>query len=152
MMLLGLTRRREVGMCETLQQYVGWWEIRDDHVAETGPIGDPERWHFHDQYMDWYRTFSRWWIGYRGAVHEAVVDGLEHLWITLGAQHQLGAADTEAFRETVGYVMHATGGMERRIDVLIFLPMHRPARHIHWDPAVANPLEQPAPPAAASTV
>ncbi|CAN0827156.1 hypothetical protein LINGRAPRIM_LOCUS2499 [Linum grandiflorum] len=73
MVLLGLTRRREVGMREMMQQYLGRWEMRDDHVAETGPVGDPERWHFHDQYMDWYRTFSRWLIGRCGAVHEAVV-------------------------------------------------------------------------------
>ncbi|CAN0917155.1 hypothetical protein LINGRAHAP2_LOCUS30113 [Linum grandiflorum] len=39
MVLLGLTRRREVGMCKTLQQYIGRWEMRDDHVAETGPVG-----------------------------------------------------------------------------------------------------------------
>ncbi|CAN0905503.1 hypothetical protein LINGRAHAP2_LOCUS23713 [Linum grandiflorum] len=73
MMLLGLTRRREVGMRETMQQYLGRWKMRDDHVVETGLVGDPEHWHFHDQYLDWYRTFSRRWIGRRGAVHEVVV-------------------------------------------------------------------------------
>ncbi|CAN0919029.1 hypothetical protein LINGRAHAP2_LOCUS31218 [Linum grandiflorum] len=73
MVLLGLTRRRELGMRETMQQYLRWWEMRDGHVAETGPVGDPGRWHFDDQYMDWYRTFSRRLIGRRGAVHEAVV-------------------------------------------------------------------------------
>ncbi|CAN0881605.1 hypothetical protein LINGRAHAP2_LOCUS14336 [Linum grandiflorum] len=52
MVLLGLTRRRQVGIHETMQQYLGQWEMRDDHVAETGPVGDPERWNFHDQYMD----------------------------------------------------------------------------------------------------
>ncbi|CAN0875554.1 hypothetical protein LINGRAHAP2_LOCUS10899, partial [Linum grandiflorum] len=51
--------------------------------------------------MDWYHTFNRRWIGRHGAVHEAVVDGLEYLWITLGAQQQLGPADTDTFRETV---------------------------------------------------
>ncbi|CAN0847152.1 hypothetical protein LINGRAHAP2_LOCUS4820 [Linum grandiflorum] len=48
MVLLGLTQRWEVGMRETMQQYVGQWEMRDDHVAETGLVRDPERWHFHD--------------------------------------------------------------------------------------------------------
>ncbi|CAN0875571.1 hypothetical protein LINGRAHAP2_LOCUS10912 [Linum grandiflorum] len=73
MVLLGLIRRREVGIQETMQQYLGRWEMRDDHVAETGQVGDPKCWHFHDQYMDWYRTFNRRWIGRRGAVHEAMV-------------------------------------------------------------------------------
>ncbi|CAN0905796.1 hypothetical protein LINGRAHAP2_LOCUS23871 [Linum grandiflorum] len=71
--LLGLTRRREIGMSETMQQYLARWDARDDHVAETGPVRHLERWHFHDQYMDWYRTFSRWWISRRCAVQEAVV-------------------------------------------------------------------------------
>ncbi|CAN1246028.1 Serine/threonine-protein phosphatase 7 long form homolog [Linum grandiflorum] len=71
--LLGLTRRREIGMRETMQQYLARWDARDDHVAEIAPVRHPERWHFHDQYMDWYRTFSRWWISRRGAVHEVVV-------------------------------------------------------------------------------
>ncbi|CAN0876406.1 hypothetical protein LINGRAHAP2_LOCUS11300 [Linum grandiflorum] len=73
MVLLGLTWRWEVGMREMMQQDLGRWEMQDGHMAETGPVGDPECWHFHDQYMDWYRTFSRWWIGRRGTVHEAVV-------------------------------------------------------------------------------
>ncbi|CAN0925593.1 hypothetical protein LINGRAHAP2_LOCUS34850 [Linum grandiflorum] len=129
MVLIGLTRRRAVGMRAMMRQYLDHWDARDAHVAETGPVRDAERWHFHDQYMDWYRTFSRRWIGRRGAVHEAVVDGLEHLWITLGAQQQLRPADTDAFRETVRSMMHATGRMARRIDdPLIFLPLHRPAR------------------------
>ncbi|CAN1246843.1 Serine/threonine-protein phosphatase 7 long form homolog [Linum grandiflorum] len=71
--LLGLTRRRETGMRETMQQYLARWDARDDHVAETAPVRHPECWHFHDQYMDWYRTFSHRWISRRGAVHEAVV-------------------------------------------------------------------------------
>ncbi|CAN0924782.1 hypothetical protein LINGRAHAP2_LOCUS34387 [Linum grandiflorum] len=71
--LLGLTRRREIGMRETMQQYLARWDARDDRVAETAPLRHPERWHFHDQYMDWHRTFSRRWISRRGAVHEAVV-------------------------------------------------------------------------------
>ncbi|CAN0876449.1 hypothetical protein LINGRAHAP2_LOCUS11318 [Linum grandiflorum] len=71
--LLGLTRRREIGMREMMQQYLARWDSRDDYVAETAPVRNPERWYFHDQYMDWYRTFSRRWISRRGAVHEAVV-------------------------------------------------------------------------------
>ncbi|CAN0881994.1 hypothetical protein LINGRAHAP2_LOCUS14554 [Linum grandiflorum] len=58
MVLLGLTRRRAVGMRATMQQYLDRWDARDDHVAETGLVRDPERWHFHNHYMDWYRTFS----------------------------------------------------------------------------------------------
>ncbi|CAN0925596.1 Serine/threonine-protein phosphatase 7 long form homolog [Linum grandiflorum] len=73
MVLIGLTRRRAVGMRAMMRQYLDHWDARDAHVAETGPVRDAERWHFHDQYMDWYRTFSRRWIGRRGAVHEAVV-------------------------------------------------------------------------------
>ncbi|CAN0875073.1 hypothetical protein LINGRAHAP2_LOCUS10619 [Linum grandiflorum] len=73
MVLLGLTRRREVGMRSTMRQYLDRWDARDEHVAETGPVRDAGRWHFHDHYMDWYRTFSHRWIGRRGAVHEAVV-------------------------------------------------------------------------------
>ncbi|CAN0906908.1 Serine/threonine-protein phosphatase 7 long form homolog, partial [Linum grandiflorum] len=52
MVLLSLTRRQEVGMRVTMLQYLGQWEMRDDHMAETGLVRDPERWHFHDQYMD----------------------------------------------------------------------------------------------------
>ncbi|CAN0919661.1 hypothetical protein LINGRAHAP2_LOCUS31580 [Linum grandiflorum] len=48
MVLLGLTRRQKVGMREMMQQYLGQWEMRDYHVAEIAPVGDPERWHFHD--------------------------------------------------------------------------------------------------------
>ncbi|CAN0884965.1 Serine/threonine-protein phosphatase 7 long form homolog [Linum grandiflorum] len=73
MELLGLTLRREVGMRATMQQYLAHWDVRDDHVSETGPVRHPECWHFHDQYMDWYRTFSRRWISRHGVVHEAVV-------------------------------------------------------------------------------
>ncbi|CAN0918332.1 hypothetical protein LINGRAHAP2_LOCUS30813 [Linum grandiflorum] len=62
MILLGLTWRREVGMRATMQQYLARWDARDGHVAETGPVRHLERWHFHHQYMDWYRTFIRWWI------------------------------------------------------------------------------------------
>ncbi|CAN1240186.1 Serine/threonine-protein phosphatase 7 long form homolog [Linum grandiflorum] len=36
--LLGLTRRREIGMRETMQQYLARWDARDDHVAETAPV------------------------------------------------------------------------------------------------------------------
>ncbi|CAN0846684.1 Serine/threonine-protein phosphatase 7 long form homolog [Linum grandiflorum] len=71
--LLGLTRYREIRMRETMQQYLARWDVRNDHVAETGPVRHPECWHFHDQYMDWYHTFSCRWISRRGAVHEAVV-------------------------------------------------------------------------------
>ncbi|CAN0838298.1 hypothetical protein LINGRAHAP2_LOCUS2081 [Linum grandiflorum] len=73
MVLLGITQRWAVGMCETMEQYLRRWEMQDGHVVENGPLGDPERWHFHDQYMEWYRTFSLWRIGRHGAVHEAVV-------------------------------------------------------------------------------
>ncbi|CAN0915358.1 Protein MAIN-LIKE 2 [Linum grandiflorum] len=59
MALLGITRRWEVGMRETMQQYLARWEMRDDHVTETGLVGNLERRHFHDHYMDRYRTFSR---------------------------------------------------------------------------------------------
>ncbi|CAN0847166.1 hypothetical protein LINGRAHAP2_LOCUS4825 [Linum grandiflorum] len=73
MVLLGLTRRREVGMRATMLQYLGRREMQDDHMVETSLVRDPERWHFHDQYMDWYHTFGRRWIGRRGVVHEVVV-------------------------------------------------------------------------------
>ncbi|CAN1238695.1 hypothetical protein LINGRAPRIM_LOCUS2168 [Linum grandiflorum] len=133
-----------------MQQYLAQWVARDDHIAETAPVRHPERWHFHDQYMDWYRTFTRRWISRRGAVHEAVVDGLEHLWITLGAQQQLGPADTDTFRETVRSMMHATGGMARRIDDPANMPAFAPLgpTHTSWDLEAEDPLEQPAPPAA----
>ncbi|CAN1245604.1 hypothetical protein LINGRAPRIM_LOCUS2993 [Linum grandiflorum] len=133
-----------------MQQYLAQWDARDDHIAETAPVRHPERWHFHDQYMDWYRTFTRRWISRRGAVHEAVVDGLEHLWITLGAQQQLGPADTDTFRETVRSMMHATGGMARRIDDPANMPAFAPLgpTHTSWDLEAEDPLEQPAPPAA----
>ncbi|CAN0861988.1 hypothetical protein LINGRAHAP2_LOCUS8359 [Linum grandiflorum] len=38
MVLLGLTRRREVGMRTTMRQYLGHWDARDEHVAKTGPV------------------------------------------------------------------------------------------------------------------
>ncbi|CAN1244935.1 Serine/threonine-protein phosphatase 7 long form homolog, partial [Linum grandiflorum] len=50
--LLGLTRHREIGMRETMQQYLACWDAHDDHVVETAPVRHPKRWHFHDQYMD----------------------------------------------------------------------------------------------------
>ncbi|CAN1240293.1 Serine/threonine-protein phosphatase 7 long form homolog, partial [Linum grandiflorum] len=81
--LLGLTRRREIGLRQTMQQYLAQWDARDDHVAETAPVRHPEHWHFHDQYMDWYRTFSRRWIIRRDAVHEAVVSIVFHFVLRL---------------------------------------------------------------------
>ncbi|CAN0917861.1 hypothetical protein LINGRAHAP2_LOCUS30556 [Linum grandiflorum] len=42
MVLLGLTRRREVGMRATMRQYLGRWDARDEHVVETGPVRDAE--------------------------------------------------------------------------------------------------------------
>ncbi|CAN0883951.1 hypothetical protein LINGRAHAP2_LOCUS14692 [Linum grandiflorum] len=50
--LLGLTRRREIKLRGTMQQYLARWDARDDHVVETAQLRHPERWHFHDQYMD----------------------------------------------------------------------------------------------------
>ncbi|CAN0917656.1 Protein MAIN-LIKE 2 [Linum grandiflorum] len=49
MVLLGLTRHREVRMRAMMLQYLGRCETRDEHVVERGPVRDPERWHFHDQ-------------------------------------------------------------------------------------------------------
>ncbi|CAN0838213.1 Serine/threonine-protein phosphatase 7 long form homolog [Linum grandiflorum] len=43
--LLGLTWRREIGMRETMQQYLARRDARDDHVAETGPVRHPVRCH-----------------------------------------------------------------------------------------------------------
>ncbi|CAN0919490.1 hypothetical protein LINGRAHAP2_LOCUS31482 [Linum grandiflorum] len=43
MALLGITWRQEVGMRETMQKYLAPWEMRDDHVVETGLVGNPER-------------------------------------------------------------------------------------------------------------
>ncbi|CAN0905367.1 hypothetical protein LINGRAHAP2_LOCUS23620 [Linum grandiflorum] len=52
MVLLGLTHHRKVGMRATMRKYLERWDARDEHVGETGTVRDPERWHFHDQYMD----------------------------------------------------------------------------------------------------
>ncbi|CAN0888459.1 hypothetical protein LINGRAHAP2_LOCUS15859 [Linum grandiflorum] len=59
MTLLCMTQRWESRVHETMEQYIAQWKLRDYHVAEAGIVGDPERWHFHNQYMDWYRGFNR---------------------------------------------------------------------------------------------
>ncbi|CAN0925273.1 hypothetical protein LINGRAHAP2_LOCUS34657 [Linum grandiflorum] len=51
---------------------------QDDHVAEVTNVVHLERWHFHDQYMVWYRGFTRRWTLRRSAVHESVVSMRHH--------------------------------------------------------------------------
>ncbi|CAN0917016.1 hypothetical protein LINGRAHAP2_LOCUS30054 [Linum grandiflorum] len=78
MNFMGMTPQRELQVREMMEQYLAQWEFRDDQVAETVIVGDPDHWHFHNQYMEWYRTFSHRWIGWCGVVHEGVVNIMHH--------------------------------------------------------------------------
>ena len=73
MFLLGLTQRNEHAWEARVDQYLVQWASRLDHVAASDFLDDPERWHFHDEYMVWYRQYTRRWTSRRETVQQSIV-------------------------------------------------------------------------------
>ncbi|CAN1238450.1 hypothetical protein LINGRAPRIM_LOCUS2109 [Linum grandiflorum] len=71
--LLEITMHNIGQMASLMRQCLMIWGRRFDHVTSREAMEDPKSWHFHDEYSQSHRRYTRRFISMRGAVMESMV-------------------------------------------------------------------------------